>query len=810
MGHSGRRGRQGQKGQTGAKDREREQQAVPLTDEQNAALGNLTRQTSAIASALREAREDGREAMIERLSPITEAEEPLALAYAQSLGATRGEFAVAAADVAQILGEADQRREVAREARRSRLRLQSTGVRSDLTLPPEEIPAAVISPAPNSEAVVSLPTAKSAELARPQLVEAYATRTRESGEMTLLLAWQEGANPETVRGYLIALNFYSTGVTRLNVTEPMSRARFLRETVETLRGNDGAPTTPITWAQARRLLQAALDVHEWRKVPPPHDFTERRERLDELLLGDPNEEQQSLIALEDERAARNGDRPFIAADMEAEETIANWLGAWSFADFGLTYDLLADDAPLRQAQSRVDYIALRRAWADDAQPGAVRLTLVREQRQRASVLWSPGAAGTLSGGQDYEAFWSLSLRDSPQAATLEEMPFATLTSAQTERHWYWTAYTMRRNREFGFWTIARIRDEGLNAQALSIEELQKRIAEAHDAAEAAARIAPADPRDPQAQETVRAVTGDLCVALSYRDTLIAKLPLDETAYRAALDDARVLGNHERAAALLEKMAAKFPDTPRLRFERAIEEYMVADQYVSQGVQAGAEVWLERAIDTMRSVVAEEETAEHLQALGEMQARRGFLADAEQTLRRGLEIAPDRATLHADLAGVIMGRVSGESLDGDPNAPTDEARRSAAQAALVELREAAKLNKSLPHLFTRIGALYDLLGQQEDARLAFEEAAAIDPGDAEARYLLGSLYLSQRRPQDALAQLESAVELEPLAVSFRLNLATAYAALDRRREATRELDTIDRLQPGLPQVAELRAILARKK
>src|SRR4029079_3531778 len=103
-----------------------------------------------------------------------------------------------------------------------------------------------------------------------------------------------------------------------------------------------------------------------------------------------------------------------------------------------------------------------------------------------------------------------------------------------------------------------------------------------------------------------------------------------------------------------------------------------------------------------------------------------------------------------------------------------------------------------------------LGQQEDARLAFEEAAAIDPGDAEARYLLGSLYLSQRKPQDAFPQLESAVELEPLAVSFRLNLATAYAALDRRREATQELDTVDRLQPGLPQVAELRAILARKK
>jgi tetratricopeptide (TPR) repeat protein len=801
MGHGGRRGRQ--KTRTGAKER----QPAPLTQQQEELVAELTNQTAGLASALHEARPEGREAMIARLAPVIEVEEPVAFAYAQRLGATRGEFAPAAADLAQVLGEAETRREVAREARRSRLRLQSAGVRSSLTLPSEEIPTAVISPSPTSDAVVRLPSTPT----RPQLVEAHATRTRESGEMTLLLAWQEGPHPDTVRGYLIALNFYATGVTRFNVTEPMSRARFLRETVETLRGNDGAPTTPITWAQARRLLQAALDINEWRSVPPPREFAERRTQLDDLLLAEPTDDEQSgQIALEDERVARNGDRLFIAADMEADETIANWLGAWSFADFGLTYDLLADDAPLRQAQSRADYIAERRAWANEAHPGAVRLTLVREQTQRASVLWSPSAAGTLSSGQDYEAFWSLSLRDSPLAGALEEMPFATLVSVQTERHWYWTAYTMRRNRESGFWTIARIRDEGLNAQGLGIEELQQRITQAHDAAEAASQRAPADPRDPQAQETVRTVTGDLCAALHYRDALIARLPLDETIYRAALDDARVLGNHERAAALLEKMAAKFPNTPRMRFERAIEEYMVAEQYAGQGVEAGAEVWLERAIETMRSVVAEEETSEHLQALGEMQARRGYLADAEQTLRRALDLAPERATLHADLAGVVMGRVSGESLDGEPTSATEEARRTAAREGLAELREAARLDKSLPHLFTRIGALYDLLGQDEDARLAFEEATAIDPGDAEARYLLGSLYLSKRQPAQALPHLESAVELEPLAVSFRLNLATAYAALDQRREATRELDTVEKLQPGLPQVAELRAILARKK
>ena len=138
---------------------------------------------------------------------------------------------------------------------------------------------------------------------------------------------------------------------------------------------------------------------------------------------------------------------------------------------------------------------------------------------------------------------------------------------------------------------------------------------------------------------------------------------------------------------------------------------------------------------------------------------------------------------------------------------DARRRS---AALVELREAAQLNESLPHLFTRIGALYDVLEQQEDARLAFEEALR-DRSRRRRGALRARLALSRAaQAAEALPHLETAVELEPLAVPFRLSLAAAYVALDRRREATRELNLIDGLQPGLPQVAELRAILARKK
>jgi hypothetical protein len=70
-------------------------------------------------------------------------------------------------------------------------------------------------------------------------------------------------------------------------------------------------------------------------------------------------------------------------------------------------------------------------------------------------------------------------------------------------------------------------------------------------------------------------------------------------------------------------------------------------------------------------------------------------------------------------------------------------------------------------------------------------------------------MARRQPDRAVRSLETAVQLVPRAIPFRLNLAAAYASLNRGGEARRELDAIDRLQPGLPQVAELRAALARR-
>src|SRR5260221_12399937 len=137
------------------------------------------------------------------------------------------------------------------------------------------------------------------------------------------------------------------------------------------------------------------------------------------------------------------------------------------------------------------------------------------------------------------------------------MRMATSTSQEVGSPWHWTAFTLGRDRASGLWLISRLRDEGAMSQALKLDELQRRIQEAHQEVERITQAPPPDPRSAEAREALQTITGALTAALHYNDALLVRLPLDESIYRSAANDARSLGNHERAAALLEKMRGRF-------------------------------------------------------------------------------------------------------------------------------------------------------------------------------------------------------------------------------------------------------------
>ena len=772
-----------------------------LTDEQRARVDALATDLPALAERLRAATPEGRDALLAALAPVTQTPDPVALAFAARLGTLRGSEGRDAADVAQALGELGERPAVAREARKSRLRLRSAGAIPTLVVPAPAGPAAP-------------PIAANEPLPRPTLAEAYVTRTRETGEMQLILGWQEGRDANELHPWAILLDFWHEGARDFIHMDTMRRSRFQREVLEPVRTEMRVAPVAVSWAQARRLLLEALDVNRWRGAEPGEEFRHHRDEIDRRLLAEPEDEAQTAEwGAELARFQREGDRPYILPNMEPDETIVNWIGAWGLGDYALAYDLLGDENSLRHEQTRDEYVALRRQWAGEAEPHGLRVTLVREQERRASALWVPGMpsgpAGAVGQRPDYEAFWSLVLKDVDLGGALPELPMATIPSPETGRHWYWTGYTLARDTTFNLWLLGRIRDEGANSQALTLDELQQRIAQARESVERITAQQPPEPGSEQAAEALRAITGALTSALHYRDALAVKLPLDETLYREALTDARSLGNHERAAALIERRLARSGGAIEPRFELGIEQYLVADQYARQGNAEAEAAWLERAVKTLAQVAEEQPTGEHLQGLGELLARQGHYDRAEARLREGIALEPDRAMLYSDLADALMNRISGANLD-HPAPLSEEEQQRVAREALGALREASARDQTIPGVYTRMGAIYDVLGQPEDALVALQEAVRHDPADAEARYALGTLYLSRGQIAAAVPELETSVQLAPLNIPIRLALASAYAAAGRVTEARRDLDLIDRLQPGLPQVAELRARLAKRK
>ncbi|MGH2485012.1 MAG: tetratricopeptide repeat protein, partial [Ktedonobacterales bacterium] len=289
--------------------------------------------------------------------------------------------------------------------------------------------------------------------------------------------------------------------------------------------------------------------------------------------------------------------------------------------------------------------------------------------------------------------------------------------------------------------------------------------------------------------------------------LLVRLPLDEAIYREGITDARSLGNYERSSALLEKLRARFGGADqRLTFELGVEQYLAAEQAASQADAHGEMAWLERSVQTLTRVVEAEPTAEHLQGLGELLSRQGHFNQAETRLREAIAAEPQRAMVHADLADTLMGRISSENLD-DPIALSTDEQRDLARQALGELREALKLEPTLTGVYTRIGALSEVLEQHDDALIAFDEAIRRNPGDAEAHYTLGTIYMSRRQPENALPHIESAVQLAPGNLAFRIGLAMAYVGVGRRQEAMREIELLESVAPGLPQIADLRRVLA---
>src|SRR5579871_1724949 len=727
------------------------QPVVPRSPDASAApaVQTLLDQLAILSQQLRQSSE--RAAAYQALSSIDQQPANVALAFAQSLGARReGD----AADVALALAELSQHQALRKEARRALVRLRSVGIAPSFSVP-------------------------TSEAAGPQRQRAfymgYVSQTREQGEMQVALAWYENQTAGDVRGMVFLLEFWRDGVKDFYMTDVTTTRRFQQDFSKNKRAGEQIDVLPCTLAQARQLILEALEINTWRKTSLPDAYKRHYATIRDLLLN------ASIPEAEKQDVLREGDRPWIARSLESEELVANALGAWSFGDYGLFYDLLADEHSSRRAQTRAEFVQLRRQWADEAEPAGLRVLLLREQQagQLQSSLWVPTGIRT-GGHKDVEMFWSMLLKDSPLGGQMEELPMATIINRDTGRHWYWTAYSLVQQE--GVWRISRQRDEGLLAQGVPIPDLQQRV---KDKTEEATQIAQSRPNsEEEAEEATRNLFGAVATSLHTNDALIARLPLDRAPYDQAALDARSIGQYERAAAYYQRMLDRFGDRPRLLTQLGIMQYLAGERDLQEGNQAGAQRWWDSASASLEEAVTLSPTADTYQALAELRLRANRLEEAEQLIRQALELDDTRAERWGHLGSIQM-------------------NRNDARAALESFQQAAQRSPDLPGIQFHIGRAYRALGELENARLAYEEAIRRNPNDTEAYNNIAAL-LEEQDPAQAITMVERAVALAPNVALYHANLAALLLKTGATKRGKAELEVAERLEPSNPIVRQVRA------
>ena len=156
------------------------------------------------------------------------------------------------------------------------------------------------------------------------------------------------------------------------------------------------------------------------------------------------------------------------------------------------------------------------------------------------------------------------------------------------------------------------------------------------------------------------------------------------------------------------------------------------------------------------------------ARGQRDEAEGRIADARRAYRAALPgTLAGRYVLHVGLARLAQ-------VDGDTAAAID-AFRTAVQLAPNE----AALHKEL-------AGAYAADERRDDAFAELMAALLIDPRDAQAHAAIGGLFLDSGRGAEAVVALTRALELAPGRHETRYALARALTQLGRATEAARQL------------------------
>jgi tetratricopeptide (TPR) repeat protein len=208
-------------------------------------------------------------------------------------------------------------------------------------------------------------------------------------------------------------------------------------------------------------------------------------------------------------------------------------------------------------------------------------------------------------------------------------------------------------------------------------------------------------------------------------------------------------------------------------------------------------------------------------LGTAVAIRGRLAEAAESLRRAVALAPGSADAHSQLGTVLMelGRFDEaaaslrQAIEANPDHPTAAAtlgylystRGRFAELAAV-CRPLARIRPGHMVVQLRLGEALVHLGELDEAINCFEAALGLSPESPEAHLGLGLVMLSLGRFEAALPNLARAIELGPDRPESHALLERALRGLGRLDEALECAERVLRLLPEDAQAHCVRGFL----
>ncbi len=692
------------------------------------------------------------------LQPINALSEGAQLALMKALAKIND---VAAADILAAVNALSTQKEVRKEARRSLLRLEASRIYPRWT--------AAITPAAGIQVNVSNP---------PRFWKGVVSQTREEGEIQVYLAWEQGYDYSEARSMAFLLDFWSDGVKDI-IVETTGK-RHVDDKISQMRAKIDAPISDCTVAEAKRLIEEALSINDWRGTTPAKEFRLHQNAINQLIMRAPE-------------PGKDRGRTFINPELTEQETVVNFIGGWSFGDFGLTYDLLTTDSPIRAGLERDEWIEQRRNWHKEAKPTRLELSFVheREQTQQASsMLWLPSSpfAGRASTRKEIELGWSLELVDTPLSGSLPEMPMGTTINKDTGRHWCWTNYTIVKQDDG--WRIQRINDEGAAVQALPIEELQKRIKEYDAAIDVRAQNPDAD-----VNAFMQEVAWRLTQTLHYYDALIVRLPLDRTICDEAYGHAIAAGNPERAVVYLERLATRFAEN-KMDVLRRLGATLatIGFNYNRPNLQERSRQYLARAEETLKEVITLDDSAVNHSLLAELflALQRNDEAEAELLKAKPLIMNSDEeAALEAGLGNIAM-------------------RRENMAEALIHFERVAELKPNYTGIQFSMGFAKRLLGRLDEAAQNYQRAIVTEPDDFRPYSELIAIYMNQNKRNEARELAAQSIRVNPDSARLHAVYSSVLLELGETRHALRELALAEEIDPEDEVVNNVRQYIEKNK